>query len=144
MSYLLDTNALSELRKGSKCNVLVRRWAKANARRDHYISVLSIGEIRKGIEILRRKSPAQCLVFENWLESLQVQYSDTILPVSEEVAEVWGRLNAVRDLPVIDGLIAATAMVFRLTIVTRNTSDFPEAVKIINPWNDAGGTPDLP
>lgn len=135
MSYLLDTNVLSELRRGRKCDTRVRAWARSASREQHFISVLSLGEIRKGIESLRRKSPDRCPPFENWLDRLIADYEETILSISEEVADRWGRLNAERSQPVIDSLIAATALEYDLTVATRNTGDFPAEVKMVNPWN---------
>ncbi len=135
MPYLLDTNVLSELRRGAKCNSRVRAWARSTSKERHFISVLSLGEIRRGIESLRRKSPAQCPPFEKWLNRLLTDYEDTILSISEEVADRWGRLNADRSRPVIDSLLAATALEFGLTVATRNTADFPTEVPLVNPWN---------
>ncbi len=134
MPYLLDTNVLSELRRGKKCDPRVRAWARTANREQHFISVLSLGEIRKGIEILRRKSPGRCPALEKWLDRLIADYEETLLSVSEEIADRWGRLNAERSQPVIDSLIAATALEFDLTVATRNVGDFPEEVKRINPW----------
>lgn len=113
----------------------VLQWAQSAVSARHCISVLSLGEIRKGIELLRRKSPAQCAAFEHWLSRLQNDYDREILPVTEEVAPRWGRLMAARTLPVIDGLLAATALEHNLTIVTRNIADFqPTGVTVINPF----------
>ncbi len=134
MALLLDTNVLSELRRGLKCDPHVRSWAKSLGRQPCYISVLSLGEIRKGIEILRRRSPDQVPALEDWLERLITEYEDFILPITEEVADHWGRLNARQTQPVIDGLLAATAIHFQLTIATRNLSDFPSDIKTLNPW----------
>jgi len=134
MAFLLDTNVLSELRRGSKCAPQVRSWAKSISRHPCYISVLSLGEIRKGIEILRRKSPAQVPAFEGWLERLIEEYQDFLLPITEEVADHWGRLNASQSQPVIDSLLASTAAHFNLTIATRNQSDFPRDIPTLNPW----------
>lgn len=136
MAYLLDTNVLSELRKGKRCDPNVRRWAQSAIQARHFISVLSLGEIRRGIELLRRKSPGQCAAFERWLARLQTDYASNILPVTEEVTDCWGRLMAAQTLPVIDGLLAATAMVHHLTVVTRNTADFGVTnLPIINPFD---------
>lgn len=135
MPYLLDTNVLSELRKGTKCNRLVRRWAASTIEDRHCISVLSLGEIRKGIEILRRKSPSQCAAFEHWLARLKEDYAEDILSITEDVVNCWGHLMAVRTQPVIDSLIAATALEFRLTIATRNVGDFELlSVDFVNPF----------
>jgi len=126
---------ISELRKGRHANAKVRRWAAGSLGDRHLISVLSLGEIRKGIELLRRKSPAQCPAFERWLAQLQTDYARNIIPVSEEIAQRWGRVMAVRTLPVIDGLLAATALEHDLTIATRNLSDFrPSGVQVFDPF----------
>lgn len=135
MAYLLDTNIISELRRAEACEPKLLRWAEATKHERHCLSVLSLGEIRRGIETLRRKAPAQCPTFEQWLERLQNEYSDEILPISATVVDQWGRLMAVRTFPVIDGLIAATALVYRLTLVTRNTADFADSgANLINPF----------
>ncbi len=135
--YLLDTNVLSELRKGRRCHEAVRRWAAATAKDRHCISVLSFGEIRKGIETLRRRSPDQCPAFERWLERLGNDYGQDVLPLSASVIDRWGRLAAERSLPVIDGLLAATALEFRLTVATRNAKDFEgTGVEVVNPFED--------
>jgi predicted nucleic acid-binding protein len=141
MAFLLDTNVLSELRKGARCDPHVLRWARSTTSRRHCISVLSLGEIRKGIEILRRKAPGQCAAFERWLERLEIEYSQDILPVTAPVADHWGRLAAARTLPATDGLIAATALEFGLTVATRNTGDFAgTGVAVVNPFaNRASG-----
>ena len=135
MPCLLDTNILSELRRGSRCDIRVREWAHATRSDQHCISVLSIGEIRRGIEILRRKSPDQCHAFESWLEVLQTEYVANLLPVTESICEKWGRMSAEQTLPVIDGLLAATAQVHGLTIATRNIADFQNSgASLVNPF----------
>ena len=136
MSWLLDTNVLSELRKGVRCDPQVRQWAVKSALDRHLISVLSIGEIRKGIELPRRKSPDQCPAFERWLVSILTLYDKEILPITDTIADRWGSLMAVRPLPVIDGLLAATALEHNLTVVTRNTADFAQTgVQLVNPFD---------
>jgi len=136
MDYLLDTNVLSELRKGSHADEHVRDWAQSATGERHYISVLSLGEIRKGIERLRRTAPKKCEVFERWLERLAFDYASDILDVNDAVADRWGRLEAGRTRPVIDGLLAATALEFGLTLATRNTRDFAgTGVKLVNPFD---------
>lgn len=138
MPYLLDTNILSELRRGRRCDPGVKRWATSASGDQHYISVLSLGEIRKGIEVLRRRAPGQCPAFEQWLSKLQSDYDANLLPIDDAVAERWGRLMAERSLPVIDGLLAATALVHELTVATRNIGDFKDlGVEWVNPF-DAG------
>jgi predicted nucleic acid-binding protein len=135
MAFLLDTNVLSELRKGLKCDAKVRAWAVSSRHAQHWISVLSLGEVRKGIELLRKKSPSQCPAFESWLIQLETTYDGCILTVTDAIADEWGRLQAKQTMPVVDSLIAATALVHKLTIVTRNTNDFaPSGANLLNPF----------
>lgn len=143
MPYLLDTNILSELRRGKRCNPHVRKWAQATAKDRHLISVLSLGEIRKGIEILRRRSPKQCPAFERWIQKLETEYRTDILPITDSIADRWGQLMAAQTLPVIDGLLAATARTHGLTVATRNTSDFDSSgVKTVNPFDGTAPNPE--
>lgn len=135
MAFLLDTNVLSELRKGERADARVRAWASATRLDRHWISVLSIGEIRKGIELLRPKATAQATVLERWLQTLLARHADSILSVDEAVAQRWGRLEAARSLPVIDGLLAATALESGLTLATRNVKNFRRTgVTLLNPF----------
>jgi len=136
MPFLLDTNVLSELRKGARCDAGVAAWAEHERQESHYLSTLSLGEIRKGIELLRRKAPRDAAALEVWLARLIDQYEGAILGITPEIAETWGRLCARRPLPVIDSLLAATALEFGLTVATRNTADFKgTGVKTVNPFH---------
>lgn len=134
MSYLLDTNVISEARKpGGSQNV--KQWLASVRGDDLYLSVLVLGEVRQGIERLRRRAPAQANVYDAWLTRRRQDYSDRVLPITVEVAEEWGRLNAIRPLPTVDGLLAATALVHNLTLVTRNTADLAQTgVQVLNPF----------
>lgn len=133
MSFLLDTNVVSEIRRGRDTNVAA--WAGEVADADLYLSVLTLGEIRKGIERLRPRDSAQAEVFAAWLERLREDFADRILSVDGTVAEVWGQLNAPAERKTVDSLIAATALVHDLTVVTRNTRDFEGCeVRLLNPW----------
>jgi len=135
MAFLIDTNVLSELRKGRRCDARVRAWALSAKHAQHWISVLSLGEIRKGIELLRNKSPDQCPAFEKWLAMIETHYAGNILPVTDAIADQWGRLQAKQSMPVIDSLLAATALVHQLTLVTRNTTDFTASgTALLNPF----------
>ena len=133
MSFLLDTNAISEIRRGRDANVVA--WASEVADADIYLSVLTLGEIRKGIERLRGRDPDQAAVFAAWLEQLREHFADRILSIDDRVAEEWGRLNAPAEHQTVDSLIAATARIHGLTVVTRNTADFDGCgVPLLNPW----------
>lgn len=100
-----------------------------------FISALVLGEIRQGIERLRGRDPAQAGVYESWLERLSTDFSDKVLPVTAEVAQMWGRINVPDPLPVIDGLMAATAITHNLTFVTRNTVQVAgTGVRLLNPF----------
>ena len=135
MPFLLDTNILSELRKGVRCDPNVSNWAAKESTQAHYISVLSFGEIRKGIELLRNKSPEKCAPLEKWLQKLHSDYADFTIAITAEISGRWGELSSMRSLPVIDSLIAATALEFGLTLVTRNTKDFDGlGISIVNPF----------
>lgn len=137
MSSLLDTNVVSEVRKPA-ANPGVRQWFSGVPSEDLFLSVLVVGEVRRGIERLRQRDPAQAAVYEAWLTTLRRDYADRILPVTTEIAEEWGRLNARDPLPVIDGLLAATAHVHGLILVTRNTADFARTgVRLLNPFTAA-------
>lgn len=104
MSYLLDTNIVSEVRK-PQSDAHVRAWFASVPDERLYLSVLTIGEIRRGIERLRGRDPAQTAVFDDWLGALQHRYADRLLPVTADVAQEWGRLNVPDPLPTIDGLL---------------------------------------
>lgn len=136
MSYLVDTNVLSELRN-RKADAKVVAWMQARPRQSLYLSVLSLGEIRKGIE--RVADPAFRQTLTDWLEvDLRNGFLGRLLGIDEKVADRWGRVQASagRTLPVSDGLLAATALEHDLTLVTRNTKDFEGlGVQGVNPWD---------
>ena len=135
MSFLLDTNVVSELRKGSRADVNVRRWFEAVADDTLHLSVLVVGELRQGIERCRRRDPKSAMHLELWLEKLVDRYEDRIIAVDAAVAEVWGRLNVPDPLPAVDGLLAATALVHDMVLVTRNTGDVRRCgVPLVNPF----------
>ncbi len=136
MSFLLDTNVISELRKDMNCNPKVLSWMQANLDVGYFLSVMTLGEIRNGIELLRRKDAAKADSIEQWLNQIWVDYADAILPVTQEIADRWGRLNCPNTLPTTDSLIAATAIVHGLTVVTRNVGDFTRSgVTVLNPFD---------
>lgn len=134
MSFLLDTNVLSEIRKPN-ADANVRKWFASVHDSELYISVLVVGEIRQGLERLRRRDRRQAAVYESWLAALQLRYRERIVPISSEIAEEWGRLNVPDPLGVIDGLMAATAKVAGLTLVTRNTTHVARTgVALLDPF----------
>jgi toxin FitB len=133
VSFLLDTNVVSEIRRGRDLNVAA--WASEVTDSELRLSVLTLGEIRKGIERLRGRDPDQADVFAAWLEQLRDHFADRILSIDDRVAEEWGRLNAPAERKTVDSLIAATARLHDLTVVTRNTADFEGCdVPLLNPW----------
>jgi len=135
LSYLLDTNVVSELRKGKRADPGVVSWFEELALDEIFLSVLTVGEIRKGIELIRRRDPKSADSLEAWLADLLEAYASRVLPVDQEVAQRWGRLNVPNPLPTIDGLLAATAMVHDLTFVTRNVRDVARTgVDCVNPF----------
>jgi toxin FitB len=135
MGYLLDTNVISELRKGDRCDERVRAWYSSLRDTDLWLSVLVIAEIRQGVEKLRRKDPESAAKLERWLEGLVRGYGDRILPVTRSIAERWGVLNAGNPVPYVDGFLAATAIEHGLTLATRNVSDIrATGVSFINPF----------
>jgi predicted nucleic acid-binding protein len=135
LSYLLDTNVISELRRQTP-DEGVARWLAQRSPATLYLSVLNFGEIRKDVEAAATAERRQALT--DWLETdLQSYFSGRILPVNHAVADRWGQLlaQAKRPLPAIDGLLAATAIVHQLVLVTRHVNDFAGLqVEIFNPW----------
>ena len=138
MSFLIDTNIISEVRKGDRCDPAVAAWWSGVAEDDLWLSALVLGEIRKGVEMARRRDPTKAAALEAWLGDVIESFGDRVLPVDTAVAEEWGRMNAVRPVPVIDALLAATAKANGLTLVTRNGADVAGLdVDVLNPFEAA-------
>jgi len=136
VSWLVDTNVLSELRRGERCHPGVREWFNAVEDEELFTSALVIGELRRGVESIRRRDPRSAAVLTQWLLRLTESYGDRILEVDVEVAERWGVLNVPDPLPSVDGLLAATALVHGLTLVTRNVRDVRSTgVRLLDPFS---------
>ncbi len=134
-AFLVDTNVISELRKGNRADPGVKQWFMDTESNNIYISVLVVGEMRRGIELIRRRDPISSQHLEAWLRRLLKEYGDHILPVTQEIAELWGGLSLEKPLPPIDGLLAATAMYHNMVLITRNLRDFERAsIKVLNPF----------
>jgi len=138
--YLLDTNVVSETRKASMSED-VRAFLTAVDSSDLYISVLTIGELRKGVEAKRRSDPDSAALLGAWVDGLERSFADRIVPIDIVVASLWGELSSDRSRPVIDTLIAATALVHEMTLATRNAKDLAGIdVPIVDPWAVTGRT----
>lgn len=132
---LLDTNVVSELRKGKRANPKVLACFQTIPDEELFLSVLVLGEIRTGIERVRPSDPTQARALERWLNGLEAAYADRLLPVTADVADKWGRFSAFNPPSVIGGLMAATALENDLSLVTRNTQDVSRTgVRILNPF----------
>ena len=133
--FLLDTNVISELRKGDKCDARVAAWYAGIPEADLFISVIVAGELRKGVERLRRRDPPQAEALDRWLREIERSYADRVLPIDARVADVWGRMSAIRPVPVADALLAATVHVHDMILVTRNSSDVEGlGAAVLNPF----------
>ena len=130
--YLVDTNVLSEARRGRP---EARDWLRSVDPDQVFLSVVTLGEIMKGISQKTRSDAAAAISLHSWLEQLRVDHGRRILPISDEVALEWGRMAAVRPRDMADTLIAATAAVHRKILVTRNVADFNDlGVPLVDPW----------
>ncbi len=138
--YLVDTDVISEARKGSRTNVGVRRFIAALRKSGDaiYLSVVTIGELRRGVDLLRHRGDArQAARLEAWLDALLTEYGDHVLDFGAEEAQVWGRLRVPHPENAIDKQIAATALTHGLTLVTRNVDHFSGlGVEVLNPFAD--------
>ena len=138
--YLVDTNVISEARKKSKANTGVRAFFKQAIEDETriFISVVTIGELRRGVESIRyRGDVRQANQLEKWLEDLMAEYQDHILDINQDIAQLWGRLRAPHPENALDKQIAATALIYELTVVTRNHKDFVKTgVHVLNPFTE--------
>jgi predicted nucleic acid-binding protein len=123
VSFLLDTNVVSELRKRERANARLLEWFHGVADEEIHLSVLVIGELRRGVEAVRKRDAAQAAAFDRWMGRLVAHHAERILAVDGTVADRWGRLAAMRAASVIDTMMAATALEHGLVLVTRNVKD---------------------
>lgn len=133
--FLIDTNVVSELRKGDRADAGVRAWFDDHKADQLWLSVLVVGELRRGVELLRRRDEHAGARLSDWLDSVTHDFDDRIIPITIEVAERWAVLNVPDPAPVVDGLLAATALERDLVLVTRNTADVERTgVAVVNPF----------
>ena len=136
--YLIDTDVISELRKGAKANQRVLRFFTGADTNDYalYLSVVTIGELRRGVEIIRhRKDILQAKRLETWLQTLLDEYEEHILEFGPEEAQVWGRLRVPHPENALDKQIAATALTHGLKLVTRNSEHFAKVgLTVVDPF----------
>jgi toxin FitB len=132
--YLLDTNVISETRK-ARPDPRVAAFLETTDSAGLFLSVLTLGELRKGVEARRRSDPVVADSLAAWMDGIEMIFADRVLPIDAVAARLWGELSARRSLPVIDTLIAATAISRGLTLVTRNTRDVSATgVSLLDPW----------
>lgn len=138
MSYLIDTNIISEIRKGARCDPHVSAWYASIADEDIFLSTLVLGEIRKGVELARPRDASKAAALERWLREVETAFDGRVLSIDNMVSDQWGRMSAIRPVPVVDGLLAATAFINGLTLVTRNDRDVAGlGVTVLNPFKEA-------
>lgn len=135
MRFLLDTNVISEIRKGDRAHPNVARWVVATPVGDIATSVVVLAEIRRGIELKRRNDPDQAAALDGWFIQMRIGLGDRVLAIDEPIADAWARLGVPDPLPLVDGLLAATAKVRGLTLVTRNARDVARTgVPVLDPF----------
>lgn len=136
MSYLVDTNIISELRKRDAADPRVLRWFRKRRSSELFLSVLTIGELRQGIERIRRRDSASAEVLDLWLGRTVREFRDRIIDVDRTIAQRWGHLGIPNPVPAVDGLIAATALERGLVVVTRNVKHIAlTGVRCLDPFS---------
>jgi predicted nucleic acid-binding protein len=136
VKFLLDTNIISEIRKRDRAHPNIIRWVAGTPVEDIGTSVLVLGEIRRGIELKRRSDPERAKSLDRWFSQMRTRLGGRVLPIDEPIAEAWALLGIPDPLPLIDGLLAATAKVHGLTLVTRNVADIAvTGVSLLDPFS---------
>jgi predicted nucleic acid-binding protein len=134
MTYLIDANVVSEIRR-RRPDRSVLDWLAETASAEQHLSVLTVGELRRGAALLRRRDQRAAASLDSWIDKTVTEHRDRLVPVTIEVAERWARVGVPDPVPPIDGLLAATALVYDWTVVTRNTADFEGiGVRTLDPF----------
>lgn len=142
MSYLVDTNVVSELRKGARADRRVMDWFRQRRDDELFLSVLTVGELRRGAVRLRRRDPKAADAVGAWVDRIVDRFSDRMLDVDRAVGERWGHSSALDPVPDVDGLLAATAFAHDLIVVTRNMKHIaPTGVRCFDPFGRLGEPP---
>jgi toxin FitB len=135
--FLLDTSVISEIRKRDRAHPNVGRWVTRTPVEEIGTSVLVLAEIRRGIELKRRTHPDQAKALDRWFAQMRKMLGDRVLPLDEPIMEAWAMLGISISLPLVDGLLAATAKVRGLMLVTRNIEDIAESgVAVFDPFSE--------
>ena len=136
MKFLLDTNVISEIRKRDRAHPSVARWVARTPVEEIGTSVIVLAEIRRGIELKRRSDAKQAESLDRWFAQMRTRLGDRVLPIDEPIAEAWAVLSVPNPLPLLDGLLAATAKVHGLTLVTRNVADIARTgISVLDPFS---------
>jgi toxin FitB len=135
--FLVDTNVVSELKRGRKAATAVAKWFESLPPEQVFTSVVVLGEVRRGIELIARRDRPQAEILDRWYVGMRRRLGTRVLAVDEPIMMMWSRISAPDPLPAYDGLLAATALVHDMTVATRNTSDFRRVgAKVVDPWTE--------
>jgi predicted nucleic acid-binding protein len=135
VNVLVDTNVLSELRRGKRASPRVIAWFDAMVPENIFTSVVVLGEVRRGIELIARRDKPQADVLERWYVRMRQRLGPRVFDIDERTMSIWSRISVPDLLPAYDGLIAATALAHDLTVATANTADYRRAgVQVFDPW----------
>jgi predicted nucleic acid-binding protein len=136
VNVLVDTNVVSELKRGRNGDPFVVAWFSTLSPERIFTSVVVLGEIRRGIELIARRDKPQAAVLERWYESMRQRLGNRVLDIDERVMTTWAKISVPDMLPAYDGLIAATALVHDLIVATRNVADYRRVgLRVVDPWS---------